>query len=86
MAHPRCDRRWFGTDGTARNLPCPSALISILCSSGCGIAVPDDPDKTLQELRQRIATEGLPTLSAEALRISNGDKRPQSQAGAAERL
>jgi hypothetical protein len=27
----------------------------------------DDPDKTLKELRQRIATEGLPTLSAEAL-------------------
>ena len=30
--------------------------------------MPDDPDKTLQELRQRIVTEGLPKLSAEALR------------------
>jgi hypothetical protein len=29
----------------------------------------DDPEKTLQELRQRIATEGLPKLSAEALRL-----------------
>jgi hypothetical protein len=30
--------------------------------------MPDDPDQTLRELRQRIATEGLPKLSAEALR------------------
>jgi hypothetical protein len=30
--------------------------------------MPDDPERTLQELRQRIATEGLPKLSAEALR------------------
>jgi hypothetical protein len=28
----------------------------------------DDPEKTLQELRQQIMTEGLPKLSAEALR------------------
>jgi hypothetical protein len=30
--------------------------------------MPDDPEKTLQELRQRIVTEGLPKLSSEALR------------------
>ncbi len=30
--------------------------------------MPDDPDKTLPELRHRIATEGLPKLSPEALR------------------
>ncbi|MPR11806.1 hypothetical protein [Microvirga tunisiensis] len=30
--------------------------------------MPDDPGTTLQELRQRISTEGLPRLSAEALR------------------
>ncbi len=30
--------------------------------------MPDDPEKSLQELRQRIAAEGLPKLSAEALR------------------
>jgi hypothetical protein len=30
--------------------------------------MPDDPEKTLQELRQQIMTEGLPKLSAEALR------------------
>ena len=30
--------------------------------------MPDDPEKSLQELRQRISTEGLPKLSAEALR------------------
>ena len=30
--------------------------------------MPEDPEKTLQELRQRIAAEGLPKLSAEALR------------------
>ena len=30
--------------------------------------MPDDPEQTLQELRQRIAAEGLPTLSPEALR------------------
>jgi hypothetical protein len=29
--------------------------------------MPDNPEKTLQELRQRIAAEGLPTLSPEAL-------------------
>jgi hypothetical protein len=28
----------------------------------------DDPEKTLHELRQRIAAEGLPKLSPEALR------------------
>jgi hypothetical protein len=64
----RWDRRWFGNYGTARNLPCPSALISVPCSSYYGISHGDDPEKTLQELRQRIATEGLPKLSAEALR------------------
>jgi hypothetical protein len=30
--------------------------------------MPDNPEKTLQELRQRIINEGLPKLSAEALR------------------
>jgi hypothetical protein len=30
--------------------------------------MPDKPDETLQELRQRIISEGLPKLSAEALR------------------
>ena len=29
--------------------------------------MPGDPDKTLQELRQRIIIDGLPKLSAEAL-------------------
>ena len=31
--------------------------------------MPDDPEKNPKELRQRIATEGLPKLSAEALRV-----------------
>ena len=35
----------------------------------------DDPEKTLQELRQRIATEGLPKLSAEALRSYKREER-----------
>jgi hypothetical protein len=30
--------------------------------------MPDDSEKTLQELHQRITAEGLPKLSAEALR------------------
>jgi hypothetical protein len=30
--------------------------------------MPDHSEKTLQELHERIAAEGLPTLSAEALR------------------
>jgi hypothetical protein len=30
--------------------------------------MPDDPEKIMQELRQRIATEGLPKLSPEPLR------------------
>jgi hypothetical protein len=30
--------------------------------------MPDDPDKTLQELRHRITSEGLPKLSPEVLR------------------
>ncbi len=30
--------------------------------------MPDDPEKALQALRQRIISEGLPKLSAEALR------------------
>lgn len=29
----------------------------------------DDPDKVLRDLRQRIAAEGLPKLSPEALRL-----------------
>jgi hypothetical protein len=29
----------------------------------------DDPEKALQELRQKIATEGLPKLSPEAARL-----------------
>jgi hypothetical protein len=31
--------------------------------------MPDDPGKTLLVLRQRIAAEGLPKLSSEALRL-----------------
>ena len=31
--------------------------------------MPDDPDKNLKELRQRIVSEGLPKLSAEALHV-----------------
>ncbi len=37
--------------------------------------MPDDPEKTLQELRQRISTEGLPKLSAEALRLCKREER-----------
>jgi hypothetical protein len=37
--------------------------------------MPDNPEKTLQELRQRISTEGLPKLSAEALRLYNREER-----------
>jgi hypothetical protein len=37
--------------------------------------MPDDPEKTLQELRQRICTEGLPKLSAEALRLYKREER-----------
>ena len=37
--------------------------------------MPDDPDKTLQELRLRIVTEGLPKLSAEALRVYKREER-----------
>lgn len=37
--------------------------------------MPDDPEKTLQELRQRIATEGLPKLSPEALRSYKREDR-----------
>jgi hypothetical protein len=37
--------------------------------------MPDDPEKTLQELRQRICTEGLPKLSAEALRLCKREER-----------
>jgi hypothetical protein len=37
--------------------------------------MPDDPEKTLQDLRQRIATEGLPKLSAEALRSYKREER-----------
>jgi hypothetical protein len=40
----------------------------------------NDPEKTLQDLRQRIAAEGLPKLSSEALsRFSHaGQPRPLS--------
>ncbi|ANY77331.1 hypothetical protein BB934_03070 [Microvirga ossetica] len=37
--------------------------------------MPDDPDKTLQELRHLIATGGLPKLSAEALRVYKREER-----------
>jgi hypothetical protein len=37
--------------------------------------MPDDPEKTLQELRHRIAAEGLPKLSPEALRSFKRDER-----------
>jgi hypothetical protein len=37
--------------------------------------MPDDPENTLQELRHRIATEGLPRLSTEALRIYTRNER-----------
>jgi hypothetical protein len=35
----------------------------------------DNPEKTLQELRQRIAAEGLPKLSADALRSYKREER-----------
>jgi len=38
--------------------------------------MPDDPDQTLQELRQKIAAEGLPKLSEETLRrFTQADRR-----------
>ncbi|QRM33769.1 hypothetical protein [Microvirga sp. VF16] len=37
--------------------------------------MPDAPEKTLQELRQRITTEGLPRLSTEALRSYKRQER-----------
>ncbi|WP_154660883.1 hypothetical protein [Microvirga lotononidis] len=37
--------------------------------------MPDDPETTLQELRHRLATEGLPKLSAEALRSFKREDR-----------
>jgi hypothetical protein len=37
--------------------------------------MPDDPETTLQELRQRIAAEGLPKLSAEALHTYKREER-----------
>jgi hypothetical protein len=37
--------------------------------------MPDDPYETLQELRQRIISEGLPKLSAEALRSYKREER-----------
>jgi hypothetical protein len=37
--------------------------------------VPDDPETTLRELRQRIAAEGLPKLSAEALHSYQREER-----------
>ena len=37
--------------------------------------MPDDPEKNPKELRQRIVTEGLPKLSAEALRVYKREER-----------
>ena len=37
--------------------------------------MPDDPETTLRELRQRIAAEGLPKLSAEALHTYKREER-----------
>jgi hypothetical protein len=37
--------------------------------------MPDNPETTLQELRHRIATEGLPKLSPEALRSFKREDR-----------
>ncbi len=37
--------------------------------------MPDDPETTLRELRQRIAAEGLPMLSAEALHTYKREKK-----------
>jgi hypothetical protein len=37
--------------------------------------MPEDPEKTLQELRQRISTEGLPKLSAEAVSLYKREER-----------
>ena len=37
--------------------------------------MPDDPETTLRELRQRIAAEGLPMLSAEALHTYKREKQ-----------
>ena len=38
--------------------------------------MPDDPEKALEELRKRIAAEGLPKLSPEALRkFKQGSRR-----------
>ena len=37
--------------------------------------MPGDPENSLQELRQRIATQGLPKLSVEALRSYKREER-----------
>jgi hypothetical protein len=37
--------------------------------------MPDDRDRTLQELRERIATEGLSKLSPDALRSFKREER-----------
>jgi hypothetical protein len=37
--------------------------------------MPDDPNETLKVLRQRIISEGLPKLSAEALRSYKREER-----------
>ena len=37
--------------------------------------MPDDAETTLRELRQRIAAEGLPKLSAEALHTYKREER-----------
>jgi hypothetical protein len=37
--------------------------------------MPDDHEKTLEEFRQRMLAEGLPMLSAEALRVYKREER-----------
>jgi hypothetical protein len=46
----------------------------------------DAPEKTLQKLRQRIAAEGLPKLSAESPAVVQEQGVASSQAGAADCL
>jgi hypothetical protein len=51
-------------------------MVSIPCCFAAESTMPDDPVKALQELRQRIAAEGLPKLSPEALRLfKQADRR-----------
>ena len=44
----------------------------------------DDALKRLEQLRERIASEGLPPLSADALRASRLDRWPLSRPGRTE--